>query len=89
MASGVGRQKRGLEDIQEIEVESLERVFVFKVVAVVDGLDVVEEDDEAAVEAFSGHLRNASARLLHAEHVVVIVVVVLTKQIDYFRSRNG
>ena len=79
MSSRIGWQERGLKDVEEIEEEGFERVLVVGVGAGVDGLDVVEEDDEAFVEALSRHLRDTFPGRLHAEHVVVVIVVVVLK----------
>jgi hypothetical protein len=67
-------QEGGLEHVQEVEVEGLQLVGVRALLEVVD---VLEEDDEAAVEAVAGDLRDAAAGDLHAEQLVVVVIIVI------------
>ncbi len=80
MSCSINGQKNRLKNAQEIEIKCFQRVLVFSVDDVVQRFDVVEENDEAAVQAFSRHLRNASSGLLHAEHVVIVVVVLSRKE---------
>jgi len=80
MSSGVDRQQCELEDVQEVEVEGFERVFV-----AVDRqlFDVLEENDETAVERLSCNVRNVSPTRFHVEHVIVFVVSGLQKETNF------